>query len=81
MGKGWDESFRQGKRDRLKKEVLHRMAGGPKPEPVNYRGCDGTHASFYMKGWESVGPRDIAWQCQRYKEQHRDNHEHREQHR
>lgn len=57
------------------------MAGGPKPEPVNYRGCDGTHASFYMKGWESVGPRDIAWQCQRYKEQHRDNHEHREQHR
>lgn len=68
MGKGWDETLRQGRRDRLKREVLHRMANGPKPEPTDYRGCDGTHACYYMKGWESVDLRDIVFQCQRYKE-------------
>ncbi|HCR2154482.1 TPA: hypothetical protein OND32_002408 [Enterobacter asburiae] len=70
MGKGWDESMKFGRRDRLKKEVLHRMAGGPKPEPIDYTGHDGTHGSFYMKGWVSVDIRDIVWQCQRYKEKH-----------
>lgn len=70
MGKGWDESMRAGRRDRIRKEVLHRCAGGPKPEPLDYRGCDGTHRCFYMKGWESVSPTDIAWQCQRYKEKY-----------
>ncbi|CFB66650.1 hypothetical protein AB8896_17910 [Yersinia enterocolitica] len=70
MGKGWDDSCRAGRRDRLKKEVLFRLANGPKPEPVDYTGCDGTHAAFYMRGWDSVAPTDIAWQCQRYKEKH-----------
>nr|NMN90547.1 hypothetical protein [Brenneria salicis ATCC 15712 = DSM 30166]RBP64877.1 hypothetical protein DES54_106102 [Brenneria salicis ATCC 15712 = DSM 30166] len=60
--------MRRGRRDRLTREVLHRMANGPKPEPTDYRGCDGTHASYYMKGWNSVDLRDIVFQCQRYKE-------------
>ncbi|RLM27489.1 MULTISPECIES: hypothetical protein [Brenneria] len=68
MGKGWESSMRRGRRDRLTREVLHRMANGPKPEPTDYRGCDGTHASYYMKGWNSVDLRDIVFQCQRYKE-------------
>lgn len=71
MRKGWDGSLRFGRRDRIKKEVLHRVGGGPPPVPVDWTGGDGTHAHFYKKGWDSVGPTDIAWQCQRYKEKHR----------
>jgi hypothetical protein len=71
MGKGWEGSMRQGRQDRIQQEVLHRVAGGPPPAPLDYTGCDGTHASFYRKGWDSVDTRDIFWQCQRYKEKHR----------
>ncbi|MFZ5416844.1 hypothetical protein ACOY74_09160 [Enterobacter roggenkampii] len=70
MGKGWEGSMRQGRRDRLRQEVLHRVANGPPPVPVDYTGHDGKHASFYRKGWDSVDIRDIVWQCQRYKEKH-----------
>ncbi|APM34718.1 hypothetical protein AB8Q38_03330 [Klebsiella quasipneumoniae] len=70
MGKGWDSSLRAGRRDRLRQEVLHRVAGGPPPVPLDYKGCDGTHASYYRRGWDSVDTRDIVWQCQRYKEKH-----------
>ena len=70
MGKGWEDSMRQGRRDRLRQEVLHRVAGGPPPVPLSYQGHDGTHGSFYMRGWASVDARDIFWQCQRYKEKH-----------
>lgn len=31
MGKGWEETLRVGRRDRLRQEVLHRVAGGPPP--------------------------------------------------
>ncbi|HID4129897.1 TPA: hypothetical protein ACXE8V_000174 [Pluralibacter gergoviae] len=70
MGKGWDGSMRAGRRDRLRQEVLHRVAGGPPPVPLDYTGHDGTHASYYRRGWDSVDIRDIVWQCQRYKEKH-----------
>ena len=70
MGKGWDASLKQGRRDRLRQEVLHRMAGGSVPVPTSYEGHDGTHGSYYMRGWSSVDIRDIVWQCQRYKEKH-----------
>ncbi|MEW8796918.1 hypothetical protein AB2523_25100 [Klebsiella michiganensis] len=70
MGKGWDETLRAGRRDRLRQEVIHRVGGGPPPVPTDYTGCDGTHASFYRKGWDSVDISDIARQCQRYKEKH-----------
>ncbi|ENL7403580.1 hypothetical protein AB5T04_004376, partial [Escherichia coli] len=36
MGKGWDASLKAGRRDRLRQEVLHRMAGGPPPKPLDY---------------------------------------------
>ena len=69
MGRGWNASFQQGRRDRLKQEVLHRVAGGPKPTPIDYKGHDGTHGSYYRRGWETVDIRDIIWECQRYKEE------------
>jgi hypothetical protein len=56
MGKGWEGSMRQGRQDRIQQEVLHRVAGGP-PPALDYTGCDGTHASFYRKGWDSVDQR------------------------
>ncbi|EFK6621177.1 hypothetical protein AT846_003426 [Escherichia coli] len=68
MGKGWDASLKAGRRDRLRQEVLHRMAGGPPPKPLDYTGHDGSHASHYMRGWNTVDTRDIFWQCQKYKE-------------
>ncbi|EMO4249260.1 TPA: hypothetical protein NV424_001868 [Citrobacter freundii] len=72
MGKGWEASLLQGRRDRLRQEVQHRVAGGPPPVPTSYAGHDGTHASYYMRGWSSVDIRDIVWQCQRYKDKHHD---------
>ncbi len=44
------------------------MDGGPPPKPLDYTGHDGTHASYYMRGWNFVDTRDIFWQCQKYKE-------------
>ncbi|KEA51804.1 hypothetical protein DT73_12785 [Mangrovibacter sp. MFB070] len=68
MCKSWENSRLLGRRDRLRQEVLHRVDGGPVPTPRDYTGCDGTHASYYRKGWDSVDVRDIVWQCHRYKE-------------
>lgn len=36
MGKGWNASFHLGRRERLRQEVLHRVAGGPRPAPRDY---------------------------------------------
>ncbi|HGY4723302.1 TPA: hypothetical protein ACNV1G_004551 [Citrobacter amalonaticus] len=68
MGKGWEGSLLQGRRDRLRQEVQHREAGGPRPRPLDFTGCDGTHASYYMKGWSSVDVRDIVFRCRQYRE-------------
>lgn len=70
MGKGWNASFHLGRRERLRQEVLHRVAGGPRPAPRDYTGHDGTHGSYYMKGWQSVDMPEILHHCRRYKEKY-----------
>ncbi|EMV5364050.1 hypothetical protein AACN66_004891, partial [Escherichia coli] len=50
--------------------VLHRVAGGPRPAPRDYTGHDGTHGSYYMKGWQSVDMPEILHHCLLYREKH-----------
>lgn len=72
MGRGWQASQAAGRRDRVRQEATHRLYGGPPPQPRDYQGCCGSHASYYRRGWHGVTEAEILLMCHRVKQQYGD---------
>jgi hypothetical protein len=59
MGKNWDWSFEQGKRQRLAAEQMAYQHGVYVPNTLPLHSHDSTMQSYFRKGWFSVSVVDI----------------------